>query len=51
MLEYDSKGYMYTGGQSWYTGFKGQRNSSAHVALSLRGAWIRCMPVSSQAGA
>jgi len=37
MLEYDNKGYMNTGGQLCYTGFKGQRNSNAHVGPAQRG--------------
>jgi len=37
MLEYDNKGYMNTGGQLCYTGFKGQRNSNAHVGPGQRG--------------
>ena len=37
MLEYDNKGYMNTGGQMCYTGFKGQRNSNAHVGPGQRG--------------
>lgn len=30
-FEYDNKGYMNTGAQLCYTGFKGQKNSNAHV--------------------
>ena len=30
-FEYDNKGYMNTGAQLCYTGFKGQRNSNAHL--------------------
>ncbi|HQK23270.1 MAG TPA: thiamine pyrophosphate-dependent enzyme, partial [Candidatus Latescibacteria bacterium] len=37
MLEYDNKGYMNTGGQLCYTGFKGQRNSNAPIGPALRG--------------
>ena len=37
MLEYDNKGYMNTGGQLCYTGFKGQRNSNAHIGPGQRG--------------
>ncbi len=37
MLEYDNKGYMNTGGQLCYTGYKGQRNSNAHVGPGQRG--------------
>jgi pyruvate ferredoxin oxidoreductase alpha subunit len=37
MLEYDNKGYMNTGGQMCYTGFKGQKNSNAHVGPGQRG--------------
>jgi pyruvate ferredoxin oxidoreductase alpha subunit len=31
LFEYDNKGYMNTGAQLCYTGFKGQRNSNAHL--------------------
>lgn len=31
VLEYDNKGYMNTGAQLCYSGFKGQKNSNAHV--------------------
>lgn len=31
LFEYDNKGYMNTGAQLCYTGFKGQKNSNAHV--------------------
>lgn len=31
MLEYDNKGYMNTGAQVCYSGYKGQRNANAHV--------------------
>lgn len=37
MLEYDNKGYMNTGGQLCYTGFKGQRNSNAPIGPAKRG--------------
>lgn len=31
LFEYDNKGYMNTGAQLCYTGFKGQKNSNAHI--------------------
>ncbi|NOS99835.1 MAG: pyruvate synthase [Phycisphaerales bacterium] len=37
MLEYDNKGYMNTGGQLCYSGFKGQINSNAHYGSQQRG--------------
>ncbi|RMF79738.1 MAG: pyruvate synthase [Planctomycetota bacterium] len=37
VLEYDNKGYMNTGAQLCYTGFKGQRNSNAHVGPQQAG--------------
>jgi len=37
MIEYDNKGYMNTGGQLCYTGFKGQRNSNAPIGPAKRG--------------
>lgn len=36
-LEYDNKGYMNTGAQLCYTGFKGQRNSNAHLGPQQAG--------------
>jgi len=36
-IEYDNKGYMNTGAQLCYTGFKGQRNSNAHIGPGQRG--------------
>ncbi len=37
LLEYDNKGYMNTGAQLCYTGFKGQKNSNAHVGAEQKG--------------
>jgi pyruvate ferredoxin oxidoreductase alpha subunit len=37
LLEYDNKGYMNTGAQLCYTGFKGQKNSNAHVGANQSG--------------
>jgi pyruvate ferredoxin oxidoreductase alpha subunit len=37
LFEYDNKGYMNTGSQLCYTGFKGQRNSNAHFGPNQRG--------------
>lgn len=37
LLEYDNKGYMNTGAQLCYTGFKGQKNSNAHVGSNQSG--------------
>jgi len=37
LLEYDNKGYMNTGAQLCYTGFKGQKNSNAHVGSNQAG--------------
>ncbi len=37
LLEYDNKGYMNTGAQLCYTGFKGQKNSNAHVGPKQAG--------------
>jgi pyruvate ferredoxin oxidoreductase alpha subunit len=37
LFEYDNKGYMNTGSQLCYTGFKGQRNSNAHVGPKQQG--------------
>jgi pyruvate ferredoxin oxidoreductase alpha subunit len=37
LLEYDNKGYMNTGSQLCYTGFKGQRNSNAHLGPMQKG--------------
>ena len=37
VLEYDNKGYMNTGGQLCYTGFKGQRSTNAHLGPHDRG--------------
>jgi pyruvate ferredoxin oxidoreductase alpha subunit len=37
LLEYDNKGYMNTGSQLCYTGFKGQRNSNAHLGSHQMG--------------
>ncbi len=37
LLEYDNKGYMNTGAQLCYTGFKGQKNSNAHVGPQQSG--------------
>ncbi|MBI1826558.1 MAG: pyruvate synthase [Planctomycetes bacterium] len=37
LLEYDNKGYMNTGSQLCYTGFKGQRNSNAHLGAAQKG--------------
>jgi pyruvate ferredoxin oxidoreductase alpha subunit len=36
-FEYDNKGYMNTGSQLCYTGFKGQRNSNAHLGSCQKG--------------
>ncbi|MFA5864309.1 MAG: pyruvate synthase [Phycisphaerae bacterium] len=36
-LEYDNKGYMNTGAQMCYSGFKGQRNSNAHIGPGQKG--------------
>jgi len=36
-LEYDNKGYMNTGAQMCYSGFKGQKNSNAHVGPNQKG--------------
>jgi pyruvate ferredoxin oxidoreductase alpha subunit len=36
-FEYDNKGYMNTGAQLCYTGFKGQRNSNAHLGPQQQG--------------
>jgi pyruvate ferredoxin oxidoreductase alpha subunit len=36
-LEYDNKGYMNTGAQMCYSGFKGQKNSNAHVGPAQQG--------------
>lgn len=36
-FEYDNKGYMNTGSQLCYTGFKGQKNSNAHVGARQTG--------------
>lgn len=37
MLEYDNKGYMNTGAQLCYSGFKGQRASNAHLGPNQSG--------------
>jgi pyruvate ferredoxin oxidoreductase alpha subunit len=37
LFEYDNKGYMNTGSQLCYSGFKGQRNSNAHIGKSQKG--------------
>lgn len=37
LFEYDNKGYMNTGSQMCYTGFKGQRNSNAHLGPNQSG--------------
>jgi pyruvate ferredoxin oxidoreductase alpha subunit len=37
LFEYDNKGYMNTGSQLCYTGFKGQRNSNAHLGPRQQG--------------
>jgi pyruvate ferredoxin oxidoreductase alpha subunit len=37
LFEYDNKGYMNTGSQLCYTGFKGQRNSNAHIGPNQKG--------------
>lgn len=37
VLEYDNKGYMNTGAQMCYTGFKGQLNSNAHLGKQQTG--------------
>jgi pyruvate ferredoxin oxidoreductase alpha subunit len=37
VLEYDNKGYMNTGAQLCYTGFKGQKNSNANVGRQQTG--------------
>jgi len=37
LFEYDNKGYMNTGSQLCYTGFKGQRNSNAHLGPKQQG--------------
>lgn len=36
-FEYDNKGYMNTGAQMCYSGFKGQKNSNAHVGPKQTG--------------
>jgi len=36
-LEYDNKGYMNTGAQMCYSGFKGQKNSNAHIGPGQKG--------------
>lgn len=36
-FEYDNKGYMNTGAQLCYSGFKGQKNSNAHFGPQQRG--------------
>ncbi len=36
-FEYDNKGYMNTGSQLCYSGFKGQKNSNAHLGVKQRG--------------
>ncbi|NLE28105.1 MAG: pyruvate synthase [Phycisphaerae bacterium] len=36
-MEYDNKGYMNTGAQMCYSGFKGQKNSNAHVGPNQQG--------------
>lgn len=36
-FEYDNKGYMNTGSQMCYSGFKGQKNSNAHVGPQQAG--------------
>ncbi len=37
LFEYDNKGYMNTGAQLCYSGFKGQKNSNAHVGPKQAG--------------
>lgn len=37
LFEYDNKGYMNTGAQMCYSGFKGQKNSNAHVGVAQQG--------------
>ncbi|MFO0974224.1 MAG: thiamine pyrophosphate-dependent enzyme [Phycisphaerae bacterium] len=37
LFEYDNKGYMNTGAQMCYSGFKGQKNSNAHFGPAQRG--------------
>jgi len=37
MLEYDNKGYMNTGAQMCYSGYKGQKNANAHVGSAQTG--------------
>lgn len=37
VLEYDNKGYMNTGAQMCYSGFKGQKNANAHVGPQQKG--------------
>jgi pyruvate ferredoxin oxidoreductase alpha subunit len=37
LFEYDNKGYMNTGSQLCYTGFKGQKNSNAHLGPKQNG--------------
>ncbi len=37
LFEYDNKGYMNTGSQLCYTGFKAQRNSNAHLGPRQKG--------------
>jgi len=37
LFEYDNKGYMNTGSQLCYTGFKAQRNSNAHLGKNQKG--------------
>jgi len=37
LFEYDNKGYMNTGSQLCYTGFKGQQNSNAHLGPNQKG--------------
>jgi pyruvate ferredoxin oxidoreductase alpha subunit len=36
-FEYDNKGYMNTGSQLCYTGYKGQKNSNAHLGVNQQG--------------
>jgi len=36
-FEYDNKGYMNTGSQLCYSGFKGQKNSNAHLGPNQKG--------------
>lgn len=36
-FEYDNKGYMNTGSQMCYSGFKGQKNSNAHIGPQQQG--------------